>query len=163
MEEELSIKFSTNTELEAEPSRFSVRKKYWQQILPLIKETTLFSNVNPSKDHWLSTGAGTAGVSYTFVITKTFARIELTISSSSKETNKMYFKKLHKNKEAIEQTFGSALVWEELPENKMSRIKIEEQGLNLFNESDWERMNNFMVCNLPKFENALSPFIKNLR
>jgi hypothetical protein len=53
-----------------------------------------------------STGAGTAGVSYTFVITKSFVRIELTISTSSKETNKIYFKKLHKNKEAIEQTFG---------------------------------------------------------
>ena len=102
-------------------------------------------------------------MSYTFVVTKSFVRIELTISSSSKETNKIYFKKLQKNKEVIEQSFGSSLVWEELPENKMSRIKIEEQGLNLFNESDWGTMNDFMVSNLPKFENSLSPFIKNLR
>ncbi|MBG6111679.1 uncharacterized protein with ParB-like and HNH nuclease domain [Flavobacterium sp. CG_9.10] len=163
MEDELSIKYVSVTENESEPNRFNVRKKYWQQLLPLIKDTTLFSNVNPSKDHWLSTGAGTAGVSYTFVITKSYARIELSILTSNKETNKIYFKKLLKNKEAIEQIFGCALVWEELPENKMCRIKIEEQGLNLFNESDWEGMNNFMVYNLPKFENALSPFIKNLR
>lgn len=42
----------------------------------------------------------------------------------------MCFKKLHKDKEVIEQSFGGALVWEELPENKMCRIKIEVQGLN---------------------------------
>ena len=75
----------------------------------------------------------------------------------------MYFKKLYKNKEVIEKSFGGALVWEELPENKMCRIKIEEQGLNLFNESDWETMNEFLVTNLPQFESALSPFIKNLK
>ncbi len=163
MEEELSIKYSSGTENESEPNRFNVRKKYWQQLLPLLENTSLFANVNPSKDHWLSTGAGTAGVSYTFVITKSFVRIELGILTSNKEANKLYFKKLHKNKEIIEQSFGSALVWEELPENKMCRIKIEEQGLNLFNESDWGTMNDFMVSNLPRFENALSPFIKNLR
>jgi hypothetical protein len=163
MEDELSIKYASVTDNEAEPNRFNVRKKYWQQLLPLLENTSLFANVNPSKDHWLSSGAGTAGVSYTFVITKSFVRIELTISSSSKETNKIYFKKLHKNKEAIEKIFGGALVWEELLENKMSRIKIEEQGLNLFNESDWGTMNNFMVSNLPEFEKAMSPFIKNLK
>ena len=163
MEDELSIKYSSGTENESEPNRFNVRKKYWQQLLPLIENTSLFTNVNPSKDHWLSTGAGTGGVSYTFVITKSFVRIELTISTSSKETNKIYFQKIQKNKEAIEQTFGKVLVWEELPENKMSRIKIEEQGVNLYNESDWESMNEFMVSNLPMFENAFSPFIKNLR
>ncbi len=75
----------------------------------------------------------------------------------------MYFKKLYKNKEAIEQSFGNALVWEELPENKMCRIKIEEQGVNLFNESDWDKMNTFLVTNLSKFETAFQPFIKNLR
>lgn len=163
MEEELSIKYESNKENEAEPNRFNVRKKYWKQLLPLIKDTTLFNNVNPSKDHWLSTGAGTAGVSYTFVVTKSYVRIELSILNSSKETNKMYFKKLHKNKEAIEQTFGSSLIWEELSENKMSRIKIEEKGLNLFNESDWKKMNNFLITNLQKFEKAFQPFIKNLR
>jgi uncharacterized protein with ParB-like and HNH nuclease domain len=163
LEDELLIKYASGIENESEPNRFNVRKKYWQQLLTLLKDTTLFSNVNASKDHWLSSGAGTAGVSYTFVVTKSFARIELTISTSNKQTNKIYYKKLYKNKDVIEQTFGSALVWEELPENKMCRIKIEEQGLNLFNESDWDSMNTFFLANLPKFEKALQPFIKNLR
>lgn len=163
MEDDLSIKYSSSIEDKSQPSRFNIRKKYWQQLLPLISNTALFQNVNPSKDHWLSTGAGIGGLSYTFLATKSYVRIELAILTSTKEKNKLYFKKLLKNKEAIESSFGSELVWEELPENKMSRIKIEEQGVNLFNESDWDRMNTFIVSNLPKFENAFQPFVKNLK
>lgn len=163
LEDELFIKFSSETENKSEPSRFYIRKKYWQQLLPLLENTNLFSNVNPSKDHWLSTGAGTAGVSYTFVVSKSYVRIELTILTSSKETNKLYFKKLLKNKETIEQILGSSIVWEELPDNKMSRIKIEEQGVSIFDESDWEKMNTFIVTNLPNFEKAFGQFIKNLK
>ncbi|MDP3353865.1 MAG: DUF4268 domain-containing protein, partial [Flavobacteriaceae bacterium] len=163
MEDELFVKYSSDTESGIESNRHIVRKRYWQQLLPLITNTTLFENVNASKDHWLSTGAGIGGVSYTFVITKSYVRIELSIITSSKETNKIYFKKLIKNKEAIEQSFGNILEWEELPENKMCRIKIEQQGVNLFNESDWNTMNTFLVTNLPKFENAFQPFIKDLK
>ncbi len=163
MEDELLIKYLPSTENAIEPNRYGVRKKYWQQLLPLLNGTDLYANVNPSKDHWLSAGAGIGGLNYIFVITKSHVRIELGISTSNKDKNKLYFKKLFKNKEAIEDAFGSALEWEELPENKMSRIRIEEQGVNLYNESDWERMNAFIVSNLPKFENALQPHIKNLK
>jgi hypothetical protein len=55
------------------------------------------------------------------------------------------------------------LVWEELPDNKMSRVKFELQDVNLFNETDWQKMNDFFVLYLPKFESAIQPFIKNLK
>jgi uncharacterized protein with ParB-like and HNH nuclease domain len=163
MEDELLIKFLTSTENQREPNRFGVRKKYWQQILPLLNQTNLFENVSPSKDHWLNTGAGIGGLAYTLIITKSNIRIELGISTSSKEINKVYFKKLFKNKEVIEQSFGNPLVWEELPDNKMSRVKFELQDVNLFNEKHWQRMNDFFVHHLPKFESAFQPFIKNLK
>ncbi|RTY97394.1 DUF4268 domain-containing protein [Flavobacterium sp. RSP49] len=75
----------------------------------------------------------------------------------------MYFKKLLRNKAAIEEAFGQELVWEEQPENKMSKIKIEKKRVSMFNEADWEIMNEFIVTNLPKFENALNPFLKNIK
>jgi hypothetical protein len=43
------------------------------------------------------------------------------------------------------------------------RDKIENQNVNLFNENDWPLMNQFIISNLPKFENAIQPFIKNLK
>jgi uncharacterized protein with ParB-like and HNH nuclease domain len=163
MEDELFIKYLPTTDSVSQPNRYAVRKKYWQQLLPLLSNTNLFSNVNPTKDHWLSAGAGIAGVNYIFVIRKSHVRVELGIQTATKEKNKLLFKKLLKNREAIETAFGNILVWEELPENKMSRIKIEEQGVNLYNEADWNKMNSFIVSTLPKFENALQPFIHGMR
>lgn len=163
LEDELLIKYSSNGESKTELNRFSVRKKYWQQLLPLLNHTNLFDNVSPSKDHWLSTGAGIGGLAYTLIITKSHIRIELGISTSSQEKNKAYFKKLLKSKDAVEQAFGSELEWEELPDNKMSRVKFEMQDVNLFNETNWVKMNNFFIDYLTKFEQAIQPFIKNLK
>jgi uncharacterized protein with ParB-like and HNH nuclease domain len=163
MEDELLIKYSANSETSSEPNRFGIRKKYWQQLIPLINDTVLYTNISPSKDHWLSAGAGISGIHYNLIITKSHIRIELAISSASKDKNKTYFKKLSQNKVAIEGAFGGSLEWEELPDNKMSRVKIENQDVNLFNETDWDKMNNFFVSNISKFENALEPFIKNLK
>lgn len=163
LEEELFIKYATNGGGKIEPNRFSVRKRYWQQLLPLLKGSPLFDNVSPSKDHWLSAGAGIGGLVYSLIITKSHIRIELGISTSSTEKNKSYFHKFWKNKEPIEQSFGHPLDWEELADNKMSRIKFELQDVNLFNERHWERMNQFFIDNLDAFEKAFTPFIKNLK
>ncbi|MHA8109846.1 DUF4268 domain-containing protein [Aquirufa sp. A-Brett2-W8] len=163
LEDELLIKYSSNEENKNESNRFNVRKKYWQQLLPLLGNTKLFDNVNPSKSYWLSTGAGIGGLAYALIITKSHIRIELDIITSSKEKNKAYFKKLMISKEAIEQTFGKPLNWVELPDNKMSAITYNSEDLNLFNDNHWERMNQFFVEYLPKFENAIQPYIKDLK
>lgn len=163
LEDELLIKYLSENGSNTTSSRFNVRKKYWQQLLPLLVNTNLFANVNPTKDHWLNTGTGVGGVPYSLITTKSYIRIELAIATSSKEKNKLYFKKLLKNREEIERVFGNTLVWEELPENKMSRIKFELSGVNLYNENDWPRMNEFIVSNLPRFETAMQPFIKKLK
>jgi len=163
LEDELLIKYSSNGASISEPNRFGIRKKYWQQLLPLLSNTNLFDKVSPSKDHWLSTGAGIGGLAYTLIITKSHIRIELGISTSNKEKNKTYIKKLIKSKEAIEHAFGNQLEWEELPDNKMSRVKFELQDVNLFNDNDWNRMNEFFVNYLPKFEKAFQPFIKSIK
>lgn len=162
LEDELLIKYADSDGGNL-PNRFNVRKEYWKQLLPLIVDTELFSNVNPTKDHWLSSGAGISGLAYTFVITGKYVRIELSIGSSSKELNKKYFKNLLSNKESIENTFGAELEWEELANYKMSRIKYELSDVNLFDKNDWDKMNQFLVTYLPKFEKALQPAIKNLR
>ena len=163
LEEELLIKYSLNGEEQKRPSRFVVRRKYWNQLLPLLINTNLFENVNPTKGHWISAGGGIGGIAYTLCISRSFVRIELTISTSSKEQNKVYFNNLIKNKNEIEQVFGRSLVWEELPDNKMSKVKFEKRDVSLYNENDWSIMNDFIITNLPKFEEAFKPFIQNLR
>lgn len=162
LEEELNIKYQSGPVNSGEPGRYSIRRKYWQQLIPLLEGTDLFTNIKPTKDHWLSAGAGKSGISFTMIITKSCVRIELGILSSSKETNKRDFKRLYQSKSEIEATFGSPLEWQELPDNKMSRIKTQMSGINLFNEENWDQMNQFFIENLPGFEKAFSTYIKSL-
>ena len=162
LEDELVIKYEDKESKDSQ-NRFAVRREFWKQLLPQIKETELFDKVNPTKDHWLSAGAGISGLRYSFVITSKYARIELGITSSSKEKNKKYFKKLFNQKDSIENDFGKPLEWEELAEHKMSRIKYELTGVNLFDKADWDKMSQFLIEYLPKFESALQPAIKKLK
>lgn len=68
MEEELVIKYTDEITNSYKANRHVVRHKYWHQLLQELEKKeniALFANVNPCKDHWLSTGAGKAGLSYT--------------------------------------------------------------------------------------------------
>ena len=65
-------------------------------------------------------------------------------------------------KELIEEAFGYPLEWE-LPENKMSRIKIESNETNFFDENEWGQRNMFSVEILPKFKEGFDPFVKELK
>lgn len=163
MEDDLLIRYASDNSFVNEPSRFSIRRDFWKQLLPQIKGTRLFSNVNPTKDNWLTAGGGMSGIGFTFVITKSYSRIELTISSSDKDRNKELFKQLYNDRNSIEIAFGETLVWEELPNSKMSRVKTEITGVSIFNRNDWDDINLFFIDKMPRFELAFRPVIEKLR
>lgn len=161
LEDDLLIKYA---DLESEKLQNGpyLRREFWKQLLPLVSGTNLFANVSPGKDHWINCGAGVSGVAYALVVTQTYARIELGISTSSKDVNKKYYNRLWTNKESIETTFGDQLDWDELADYKMSRIKYQLSGVSLFNKDDWDEMTGFLIKYLPQFEKALKPFVVKL-
>ena len=161
LEDELYIKYASET-VSSGSNLQGVRRKYWQQLLPLLTDTILYKNVSPSKENWINTGAGKSGLAYTLLVTRNHSRIELTFLSSTKERNKHYFSRLYQEKESIEQVFGNPLVWEELPDNKMSRVKFELFDVSISNEDDWSKMNDFFITYLPKFQVAMQPYIDRL-
>lgn len=163
MEEELIIKYQTGPVNSGEPPRYTIRKKYWLQLLPLLQEINLFQNINASNDQWLSVGAGISGLQYTLTNTKSIARIELGIVTSSKEINKSYFRRLFSKKEMIEEALGKTIEWQELPESKMSRIKIELTDVDFFNENEWAKRNDYFLEMFPKFQKAFDQFVFQLK
>ena len=70
---------------------------------------------------------------------------------------------IFESKSDVESRYGSALIWEKLPNNKMSRIKTELKDVNLYEKEDWIKMSNFLVVNLPKFEKAIQSVINNTK
>jgi len=135
--------------------RHIIRRKFWTAYLKEInKATSLYQNVSPGKDHWLSAGSGISGVTFTSVVTGDYIRIELSIHGKTKEENKAIFDALESQKVKIEAAFGYPIEWERLTDKRMSRVKYELKDVSVFKEEDWTKMFAFMVHYVPMFEAA---------
>lgn len=148
---------SSQDELKA---RHKVRLEFWRQLLPIAnRESQLFANVSPSKDNWISAGAGIGGVTFAFVVAGSYARTELYIARSAPEENKFIFDKLLERRQEIEAVSGQ-LEWERLDGRRACRIKRELGAVNLYDKDDWAKMNRFLAENMRKMEQAFQGPLK---
>ena len=162
LEDELIIKY--NSEISGNGvERFSRRRKFWGELLMVLNHPILFQRVSPSKDHWLIAGAGISGLSYTFLITKSYAAIEFSITRASKEDNKRLFNSIEKHKSEIEERFGYPLLWEVMDEAKMSRVKYQLDNVNFYVDDDIDTIKEFFIKNLSPFYEAFNPIVNGLK
>jgi hypothetical protein len=144
-------------------SRHHVRFDFWTKILPKLKgKTPIFQNSSPTKDHWLSAGGtGISGARYSMIITKSYAGVQLEFGRANKDENKKLFDELLSQKSEIENKFGQPLNWERLDDNISSRISFNLDGVNVFNNEDWDKMFDFLTTNIIKLEAIFrQPLIK---
>lgn len=126
--------------------RHVFREKFWTRFLAQIsKKNSLFANISPSTDNWIGIGMGRGGFNLNLVISKKYARAEIYINRGEMEENKKAFDSLFNLKEEIEKEFGGKLTWERMEDNVTSRIKHQLDGVNITNEEDWPKMNEFMI------------------
>ncbi|HRE76597.1 MAG TPA: DUF4268 domain-containing protein [Flavobacterium sp.] len=144
-------------------SRYIIRLEFWKQLLKEINsQTNSWQNISPSKDNWLAIGSGLSGVTFNFVITNQNARVEIYISRS-KEENKLIFKILKEQENEIESVFAEQLIWQELPDKKASRIKLEKTNFDYFQKEDWPEIIKFLVHSMLQLEKTFREPISRLR
>ena len=137
-------------------SRHKIRIAFWKQVLIKINnsETSLFQNVSPSKDNWITAGIGMSGAGLSCVVSRSNARTELYISRGDEDENNLIFDKLIAQKEHIESVFGGELIWERMDGKKTCRIKNELLQVNVYLEEDWEKMIDFLIDSMVRMEKA---------
>ncbi len=132
--------------------RHKIRIEFWNLLLSKLNtKTSLFTNVNPSKDGWITAGSGVSGVGFVFSIANSFVRTELYMSRSNTEENKFIFDKLFKHKNDFEDKIGN-LEWERLDNKKACRIKQELKDVSLYEKNDWSKMIDFLIPSMIKME-----------
>lgn len=138
-------------------TRHHIRFDFWTKLLPKLKgKTPIFQNSSPTKDNWLSAGGTNVKHGrYLLVITKTYAGIQLEFSGTNKEGNKKLFDELLKYKTQLETSFGQPLTWERLNDTIRSRIGYYLEDVSIFNQDDWDKMTDFLVASIIKFEAVL--------
>lgn len=138
-----------------------LRRQYWIELLDQFSTVSKqFQNVNPSTDHWLSGGSGVSGIPFTFVATKTYANVEISINHGDKETNEKIFDILYAQKDEIEKAFGGSLRWERLDEKKSCRISKRLEDVNIVEPDDWQVIKEFHCDAMPRLDKALRSAIQ---
>lgn len=143
-----------NTEVVVK-SRHSVRRQYWEQALEAFQKSacTLYNNISPSKDHWLSAGSGLSGCPYNLIFLQKELRVELWISKAVTEENKFLFDTLLTQKEEIEARFGETLEWLRLDDKKSCRIQFTRKA-DGFNKECWGDWIEWHLESMTKLEKA---------
>lgn len=152
--EEKEFKETNNNTME-------LRKLFWTELLAEFnKISSQYKNINPSLDHWLSSGSGVGGCTFNFIVTKYYASVELLIGKSIKEDNKKIFDFLLLDKDGIENTYGYPLIWERLDNRKSSRISDKLFEVNINNKDDWDKIKEFLCERMVKLEKSLKDPLK---
>ena len=126
-------------------------------------KTDLFSNVSPSKEDVIGTGAGKSGLSYKYVILKSSARIELYIDTGDKDRNNQIFDQLYSKRQEIESDFGEDLEWQRLDDRRACRIAKTVENKGLWDKDDWPMIQDKIIDAMIRFEKALSKHIQRLK
>lgn len=144
-------------------SRHHMRKAFWTQMLERLRHSpcSLYNNISPSTDHWLSAGSGISGISYNLIFSKKEIRVELWIAKFSAESNTFAFDWLYEHRQSIENTFGHALFWQPLPGKKSCRISF-AKPVSSFDQTNWPEITDWLLKNMSAFEKAIDPFIAPL-
>lgn len=137
-------------------SRHHIRRSYWEQLLERFQssESTLFDNISPSKDHWLTAGSGVSGCGFAFIFGKNELRVELSMSRAKTEENKYLFDHLHEQRESLERDFGAPFEWLRLDEKKSSRIQYSFPA-DGYNREKWEEWIEWHLEYMTKLEKVL--------
>jgi len=153
-------------EREKEAERHKKRLEFWKSLLEKSKgKTSLHSNISPSTSHWISTGAGKSGLSYTYTIPYKYGSIELYIDrgKGSEEESKQIFDELFVHKKEIEGIFGDKLEWQRLDDRRASRIRKKYDYAGLDDNDKWDRLQNDMIDGMIRLEKALNKYITGLK
>jgi len=144
-------------------NRHHIRLKFWEQFLNASnKVNNLFINNSPSKDTWIAKGIGMSGIGLNLVVTSSYCRAEVYINKGSSEDNKELFDYIYRMKDKIESDFGGELEWERMDDKITSRIKVQLDGVNYFEENDWKKITDFLVDVSVRMEKAFKEPIKKL-
>ncbi|MFC0282795.1 DUF4268 domain-containing protein [Camelimonas abortus] len=144
--------------------RHILRQQFWTGMLEKLRRdgVTRFSNISPSKDHWLCAGSGLRGCPYTLIFGRDVARVEVSLNRAVREENKWLFDQLYSRKNEIEHAFGAPLNWRRMDDNKQSVIAY-GADIDGYNKEKWPEIMEWLSVNIQKLQNAFQQHLDELK
>jgi hypothetical protein len=147
---------------EALAGRHRARIAYWASFGDYLKnKSSSFQIRRVNKDHWFSFGIGKTGIHINAVISthKKWVGVELYIEHDSE---KIAFRALHAQKDAIENEIGEALVWDEIPGKKAARVAVYKEEVDPSDAGQYPELHAWMLDQLDRFKKAFANRVKSI-
>ncbi len=148
------------------PSYRDLHRQYWAYALPFIQEANkdngAFSNVNPSRENWVSGFFGVGGFNISCVAIYDSARTEVYFGKADSSANKKAIDVLIFHKDEIEDLLGTKLVWDRGDDKKSSKVYVLLEGVSIENREDWPQMAAFHAKWSKKFIDVIVPCIEEI-
>lgn len=144
-------------------TRHRLRLEFWGQALEALRARglTRYNTINPTKDHWLSSGTGVSGCVYSLIFSRDEARMEISLQRADRDENKWMFDELLAQRETIEATFGAELNWKRMDEKKSSRVEC-PKPFDGYDRDNWPEMIRWLGDHIERFENAFRDPLQRL-
>lgn len=167
--EELMIGISEKEDEEqsserGQATRHQLRTEFWHAALEALDKAgvALFSNVSPSRDHWLSAGSGASGIHYSMIFNRDEARVDFVLGTRSREANKALFDYLFAKRQQLEANFGGPLTWRRMDDRKVSMVQC-VSSFDGHNRESWSSMISWLVEHVQRMEKVFDQEVPALR
>ena len=116
---------------------------------------------NGSPQHWVNMSIGKSG----FWLTARVNSLKSVISADFRfktVSSKALYQLFYSDKEAIENEFGGALEWNELPDGKESYVTVTKEKADFRNENDWNSQFNWLAERLEKLDTVFRKRVRKV-
>ena len=122
-------------------------------------DNSLYNNINPKTDHWLSSATGISQCTYHLIFLQKAIRVDIEFARKDAVENKQLFDFFYERKDEIERKFGKPLDWLRLDTKKSSRIEI-LLYTDGHNQDLWQSHIAWQLEHIQKLEQAFKPYMK---
>ena len=121
---------------------------------------SLYNNISPKTDHWLSSATGISQCTYHLIFLQKAIRVDIEFARKDAVENKQLFDFFYARKQEIEAKFGHPLDWLRLDNKKSSRIEF-SWPIEGHNQDLWQDYTAWHLEHIQKLEQAFKPYMKD--
>lgn len=136
--------------------------EYWQAMKRYFEDKgTWLKPQKPSPQHWTNFALGKTDIYMAAIasVRDGFIKVELYINTPN--AKELFNSLKTQYQESSKTVFGESIVWNELPERKVSIVSL-EKVVKVANKSNWSEQHQWLMDTLEKFDKFFRPKIKNL-
>lgn len=138
--------------------------RFWEGLLALDMPKSRFTaKMTRGTRSYMGARSELSAAAYYYNVFKDASRIDMYIDGGGVENNKRIFDALHSHKQDIEAALGEELIWDRIDDKRACRIAWPlKTGGYTCAEEEWPSLQGVMVEAMIRFENAFSPYVREL-